>query len=358
MKVKLMISSVFALLLSALLLTGCTAAPEPSETVREVRVIALVDSLGDLAYNDGIARELLLAEDRFRGSSEIALTIDVFETHVDGELDMAKMELAFEEYSDLVFVLSYAILPYIEPAAAFFPDKNFILLDVEATGPNIYSALFKANESSFLCGALAAKMSSSGVIGIVIGMDIPALHDFSVGYISGALSVNPDIKVIVSTVGNFYDAEIGYELAARQFERGADVCFSAAGGAGMGSIIAANEFGRYAIGVDIDQAAHVEPELRGAILTSGLKNFDSLVAVLLDDYLAGSLNFGETGRFGLKEGAVGIARNQFYMSMTTQEIRDGIDTIEEKIISGDIHVLSAFEMTQAEIEELVRSVRP
>ena len=360
MKTKRFIGSVFAFLLSAALLAGCAAAPAAPEVRREVNVILLADYLGDLSYNDGIVQELRLAEERYRDSSEIELTVRVFEMLSDdgsgNERD--EMEAAFQEDSDLIVVATYTILPFIEPAAAFFADKDFILLDMEATGPNIYSALFKANESSYLCGALAAKMSDTGVIGIIIGVDIPALHDFCVGYILGALYVNPDVKVIVSTVGNFYDAEIGYELAASQFERGVDVCFSAAGGAGLGSIMAASDFGRYSIGVDIDQTEQVEPELRDAILTSGLKNFDSLVAVLIDDYLSGSLSFGESGRFGLKEGAVGIARNQFYLNMTPLEIQGEIDAIEEKIISGEIYVPSAFEMTQAEIEELFRSVRP
>jgi len=201
-------------------------------------------------------------------------------------------------------------------------------------------------------------MSETGIIGIVIGQDIPALHDFAVGYIQGALAADPDCKVIVSTVGNFYDAEIGYELAEKQFERGADICFSVAGGAGLGCIKAANELGYYVIGVDIDQAEHVEPELKGAILTSCLKNFDMLIAAVLDEYLADNLNFGGARRFGLKEGAVGIARNQNYFSMVPGDIQGEIDEIEEKISSGDVRVRSAYEMTQTEIDDLFKSARP
>jgi len=110
--------------------------------------------------------------------------------------------------------------------------------------------------------------------------------------------------------------------------------------------------------VDVDQTEHVEPELRNTILTSCLKNFDSLIAVLLNNYLDGKLNFGESGRFGLKEGAVGIARNQYYQNSVPQSIQNEIDSLEKKVSSDAIHVRSAFEMTQTEIDELFKSVRP
>jgi basic membrane protein A len=269
-----------------------------------------------------------------------------------------RIESAFKEYSDLTIIANQIAIPILEPAVAYYPERDFILIDAEATGSNIYVAMFKPNEAAYLCGALAAKMSKTGIIGIVIGMDIPQLHDFVVGYILGALEADPNCKVAISTIGNFYDADAGYQLAANQFARGVDVCFSAAGGAGLGCIRAASDFGRYAIGVDIDQTEQVEPELKGAILTSCLKKFDSLIAVLLDRYIDGTLKFGELGRFGLKEGAVGIARNQYYMNSVPQSVQNEIDELEEKVSSGAIRVRSAFEMTHTEIDNLFKSVRP
>jgi len=360
-KRKTMLSSALALLLAAALLAGCAAAPEVEEAEKDdriVNVVALVDYLGDLSYNDGIVWELNRAEERYRSMPGVELSVSVHELQVGTGGEKGNMESALRAESDLIFVNSFAILPFLEPAAAYYPEKNFVLIDVEATGANIFSALFKPSEAAYLCGALAAKMSETGVIGIVIGMDIPALHDFAVGYILGALAVDPDCKVIISVVGNFHDAEIGYELAAAQFDRGADVCFSAAGGAGMGCIQAAGDFGRYAIGVDVDQTEQVEPELRDVILTSCLKNFDAMITILLEDYLAGELYFGESKRYGLPDGAVGIARNQYYLNMVPQDVQNAIDALEEKVRTGEVYVPSAFEMTQAEVEELFRSVRP
>ena len=149
-----------------------------------------------------------------------------------------------------------------------------------------------------------------------------------------------------------------YELAAEQFERGADVVFGAAGFAGLGCIQAARDHGRYVVGVDLDQTEYAAPRLRDFILTSCLKNFEMLVSAVFKNYMDGTLEFGKTGRLGLKEGAVGIARwNRFYLSIAPKDVRDRIDDLEEKIINGSIHAQSAFDMTQEEIEELLGSVK-
>jgi basic membrane protein A len=358
MNIKRFTKNMLVIFMAVVLLAGCQRPPKTSDTVRDMKITVIVDSVSDLSYNYGIVRELFLAETRYRDSGKINLAVNVFEMEVVTGNGKDRIESAFKDYSDLTIIANQVAIPILEPAVAYYPERDFILIDAEATGSNIYVAMFKPNEAAYLCGALAAKMSETRVIGIVIGMDIPQLHDFVVGYILGALEADPNCKVIISTVGNFYDADAGYELATNQFERGADICFSAAGGAGLGCIKAASDFGCYSIGVDVDQTEQVEPELKGAILTSCLKKFDSLIAVLLDRYIEGTLNFGELGRFGLKEGAVGIARNQYYLNSIPQNIQIEIDELEEKVSLGTIRVRSAFEMTHTEIDELFKSVRP
>ena len=355
---KKLAGSALCLILAAIVLAGCGAKTGPQATVRDVKVTVIVEILGDLSYNDGIVGELRNAEDRYRGSTDINLVINVYEMHSAPGEEGTEIEAALKEEGELVIIANQIALPVLEPAAAYHPDKKFILIDTEATGSNIYSAMFRPNEAAYLCGALAASISETGVVGVVIGIDAPALHDFCVGYVQGVHAVDPDCKVIISTVGSFTDEDMGYALAAAQFERNADVCFSVAGGAGLGCIKAAYDHDCYAIGVDIDQTEQVEPELRDTIITSCLKNFDFMIAAVLDDYLGGNLRFGESGHFGLKENAVGIARNSYYHDMVPQTVKEAIDELEESVMSGDIRVRSAYEMTRYEIDELFKSAKP
>ena len=358
MSIKTPIVKSVAFLLLAALLYGCSAEQQEPEPRREVKVTVLVGNRDDSSYNEGIVRWVRQAEERYLGATDVDLIMDIAGLVVGSGNEHPEVERVLRGDSELMLIVDQIAIPVLEPAAAYFPDKNFILIDMEATGRNVYSALFKPNEAAFLCGALAAKMSETGVIGIVIGMDVLGLQDFSVGFILGALEADPDCKVIVSVAGSFSDTEKGYSAAADQFERGADVCFGAAGGASIGCIRAASDYGRYAIGVDIDQTEIVAPELRASILTSCMKFFDVLVTDTLDSYLDGTLIFGVSGRFGIKEGAVGIARNEYYMNTVPKDIQDEIDALEEQIRTGAIRVRSAYEMTYAEIDALYKSVRP
>ena len=105
------------------------------------------------------------------------------------------------------------------------------------------------------------------VIGFLGGMDIPGINDFLVGYIQGALYVEPEIKVLTTYAGSFVDPAKGKELSLAMYQSGADIAFNVAGQTGLGLIDAAFESERYAIGVDSDQSAlyrETEPARRTA----------------------------------------------------------------------------------------------
>lgn len=135
---------------------------------------------------------------------------------------------------------------------------------------------------SMLAGVLAAMVTESDMefanadkkIGFVGGDEHPVITDFLVGYIEGAKSVDPEIKVYVSYIGSWDDTAKGKEMAIAQYNQGVDIIFPAAEQAGLGCVEAAVEMGKYIIGVDSDQAMlfdGVSEEKANAILTSVLK---------------------------------------------------------------------------------------
>ena len=60
----------------------------------------------------------------------------------------------------------------------------------------------------------------------------------------------------------------------------------------------------------------------------------------------------------MENDAVGLAINDYYNNMMTQEMRDKITELQEKIQSGEIEVKSAYTMTDDEIADLKASVAP
>lgn len=246
-------------------------------------------------------------------------------------------------------------------AAHDYPDVKFVLVDNSAayagiTTDNVAGMSYKQNEATFLTGALAALLNESGMIGYVAGMSNAVINDFTVGYIQGAQYINPDIKIQISYIGDFADSAKAKELAATQIGLGADVVAQVAGTAGLGVLDAAKEAGVWGIGVDADQAAAYKdsnPEMSAIIASSAMKNGASLLVSIVDRFVgANDLPWGGIESQGLVEGAVEIAP---MAADVPEEVKKQINELQEKVISGEIEVKSAFTISEEEFNEYVNS---
>jgi basic membrane protein A and related proteins len=248
---------------------------------------------------------------------------------------------------DLILVGTSQMTDIVKDLASRYPDQKFIFFDDKITGvPNVYSWTFSQAEGSFLAGAFAALSTESTdlkaanpdkVIGFIGGMDIPIIRDFQSGYEQGAKYVDPSVKVVASYIGDFTNAPKGKELALAQFNsQKADIVYQVAGPAGLGVLEAANSVGKYAVGVDGNQ----NPLYPGTVLTSMMKNNDTSVFRALDLFKQGKLEFGKSEVLGLKEGGVGLAKDDLFNKYVPKSIQDKLSEIEQKLSNGEIKVES------------------
>ena len=168
--------------------------------------------------------------------------------------------------------------------------------------------------------------------------------------------MNPDIQVAVAYVGDYIDSAKGKDLSLTQFQNGADVSFNVAGNAGLGLIEAASESGKYAFGVDSDQAALL-PDYAASIPTSALKNIGNALYLAIQEDMEGNLQYGTTQSYGFAEGGVGLVLDAHYEEVLPESIRTKLAELQASIENGDIVVNSAYEMTTEEVEEVVNSVK-
>ena len=113
--------------------------------------------------------------------------------------------------------------------------------------------------------------------------------------------------------------------------------YHAAGSTGAGVIAQAAAKQKYAIGVDSDQSLTASPAEQKWILTSMLKRVDTAVQATIDKFVAGQLTEGSVQSFGVKEGGVDYAQNEFNKELLG-DITTQLDEIKEKIASGEIKV--------------------
>jgi basic membrane protein A and related proteins len=278
--------------------------------------------------------------------------------------------LAASSQWDLILAGNESLMA-IQVAAKANPGKKFILCDArdDLSLTNIYSVEYRTNEGSFIAGAAAALITASDapfankdkVIGFIGGGDYPFINDFLVGFINGAQAVEPDIKVAVGYTGSWQDAEAGRRIAADQINRGADVLFAVAGGAGMGVFYACKELGAYAIGVDVDQALEMEsvnPELSPYICTSMQKKADVLAQKAISGAIAGTLPWGTHQSVGLAEGCIGVAQNRYSEAILTRRYLDALADLTERVRAGELAVGSFFAMSRQDYDALITSVSP
>lgn len=321
-------------------------------------------TLGDKSFwdstNEGLtALNQKLGDDMFQFEVvEMGAGADDMSSYPDFFLDACE-----DGGYDVIITGSWTAVEAMTEAMEEYPDQKFILFDEafdysNGGGENLYNLLFKQNEVAFLVGACAELLSDSDIISFLGGMEGNIINDFLVGYIQGALEVNPDAKIAVSFVGNYEDSAKGKDLSLAMFNAGADVGFNVAGNAGMGLLEAAKEDGKLAFGVDSDQAA-LNPDLADYIPTSALKNVGKCLAhaLLLD--MTGDLKYGQAVKYGLAENGVGLLDDDHYKEMVPEEIRYIVYDLQKKIASGEIEVYTTSDpdgMDSKAVEELKASV--
>ncbi|MFB9324589.1 BMP family protein [Paenibacillus aurantiacus] len=301
-------------------------------------------------YVDGMLGDKGFFDSAQRGVDKAAKELGMDVKTVEGGTNQADWAAGLESLVasnkyDVIVVGTSNMTDIVRELAPRYPDEKFIYFDDNIGDiPNIYSMLYAQSEGSFLAGAFAALVTESTelaaanpekTIGFIGGMDIPIINDFKAGYEQGAKYVDPDVKVVSSYVGDFANAPKGKELALAQMNgQQADIVFQVAGGAGLGTLEAGNEAGKYTIGVDSNQNA-LYP---GSVLTSMMKNIDASVFRALELFQQGKLEFGKNEVLGIEEGGVGLAKDDLYASKVPQSIQDRMAEIEAKVASGEIKI--------------------
>ncbi|HIX25018.1 MAG TPA: BMP family ABC transporter substrate-binding protein [Candidatus Lachnoclostridium avicola] len=381
---KKLTAALLAMSMTAGLLAGC-GAPEPEETTAAATEAAAdtseeagddsAEAVNPEDYKVGLMIPGNLGDKSFFDAAfnsiepikeQLGVTVEYVECGTDTSKFYPALVDMCEAGYDLILTISSNNDDALVQAAEEYPDQKFINLDDEMTNPpaNVYIMGTKNNEMSFLAGAAGALKAAElgeNTIGFVGGMDIPGINEFLVGYIEGAQAINPDIKVSTSYVGSFTDTAKAKENALLLYNSGLSVIFAAAGQSGLGVIDAAVEQGKFVIGVDSDQAEALkdsQPDMAAVIITSAIKNISDNAVKAVDRAMKGEIPYGTREVFGLADGAVGIAENEFYDQLLSEEDRAQIEELKQKVIDGEVEMTPTEGITTEKINEIREAVRP
>ncbi|MDD3170981.1 MAG: BMP family ABC transporter substrate-binding protein [Bacilli bacterium] len=347
-------------------------------------------NLGDKSFFDSANEGIKMIN---KSNPEIITTVmEIGQNTSNWESSLREVCESGEKY-DLIIVGTDQMREKLQRISPLYPDKRFIIFDSDInkeannkTFSNVYSIKYKQNEGSFLAGVLAATWlqqlqpeESIKKAGFVGGLKSDIIKDFAVGYYQGIQYINSlegylETNTYSSYVGGFTDSTTGKAQALSQYNNGASIIFQAASQSGLGCIDAASELyktkniEKYIIGVDSDQYNYfstgdtADLDKARRIVTSVLKRVDLSLYDSILSFHEGKLNFGKVVEMGLDsiindEPVIGLAKNEYYLQTIPQEIRDLIDSIEEKIVSGEITIKSAYDLTLSEFNAIEDDIK-
>jgi len=198
------------------------------------------------------------------------------------------------------------------------------------------------HEGAYLAGRLAAKMSKTGTVGIVVSGEPPSWNSQSTAFAEGAKAEKPGINVRYAVIGPaaYSDAAGGKRVTEALIAAGADIIFGQGNGSSFGMLQAvetnkATNGGKvYFIDVIGDKTA-ID---KGNLLSSVVWNLTPVYAAMIADIKAdkyGSHNYD----INLKDGSVTLLKT----SHIPADVWTQIEAIKKDIVDGKIKVSAHYD---------------
>lgn len=298
------------------LLVLALAFPVGALAQGSLAIVYDVGGRGDLSFND------MAAMGGDRAARELGVRLTEVESATTADFLPNLRALARTRQHDVIVGVGFLIQDAMQQVAEEFPNQKFALIDGLAEAPNVMSISFADHEGSALVGALAAVTAlenGSNTVGIVLGIEIPILLRFEIGYHAGVRwavdryneihGTNHQVRVLYTYTGAFDDPARGKTAAEAMLGQGATVIYQVAGGTGLGVFEAVESAARaqgrtvgppFAIGVDSAQD-WIAP---GFIPVSMVKRVDNGVFTAIQRALDGTF---EGGAVTLKLAEGGVA---------------------------------------------------
>ncbi|MFF9816803.1 BMP family protein [Streptomyces sp. NPDC014006] len=323
--------------------SACGSSSSSSSSSSKSKGIGLaydIGGKGDQSFNDAAFAGLEQADKEYGYTSR-----DVEPSDNESTADKVQRleQLAKAGYNPIIGV-GFVYAPAVQEVAAKYPKVTFGVVDDDKVKMNnVADLVFHEEQASYLAGVAAAKATKKNHIGFIGGVDIPLIHKFEAGFIQGAQSVNPKIKIekqyLTQTAqeGGFSSPDKGENAADGQIDAGADVVYAAAGLSGQGVIKSAAAHKVWAIGVDSDQYKQAAlAKYKDSILTSAMKNVAGAVYGLAKSVHDGKPLSGEI-RGSLNNGGVSLSNSNPKFA-GDKAIQDAVKKAEEGIKNGTIKV--------------------
>lgn len=305
----------------ALIVVGMPSS-EMQAAKKKLKVAAMLGSPVEQQWVGRLHDALVAAEKR--GDIEYNLSENV----EDSDMIRVLREYA-EQGMDLIVGEVYPVEREARKVAQDYPKVAFLLgSSLKPQAPNF--AVFDNwnQDAAYLAGLIAGKITKTNTIGAVGGYPIPEVNRLVGAFKQGACEVNPNVKVLVTYIGSWYDPPKSKEAGIAQIDSKADVIYAER----FGAIEAAKERGIPAI----SNLTHYQRKYRDTVITSTLWHAEPFIDAAIEHVRNGeykAVDYGEI--FGLmKDGGASLAEFGPWEQKLPKDVLDLVRKREKEVLAG------------------------
>jgi basic membrane lipoprotein Med (substrate-binding protein (PBP1-ABC) superfamily) len=318
-------------LLAAGMLSACGDSGSDSDAGRFRVALLTPGSIADGGWNAGAYEGLGRIRD------ELGASVSHVETRTPAEFEESFRDYAARGY-DLVFGHGFEYQDAAARVGAEFPGTFFVTTSGSTVRDNVVPMVFELEQATYLCGVLAARMSRSGRLGLIGGIDLPSIRSTFLAFTAGARSVRRKVEVREVFIGNFDDTASAREAALALLEEGVDFVMHQANEAGRGVFQAVSERAAageavYAFGTNRNQN-DMAPDV---VIASATLDLPGAFLTVARRARAHELR-AEPLRLGMADGVVRLELNPQLRTRIPAELLAEIDALSEQIRSGALVV--------------------
>ena len=287
--------------------------------------VIMPSSISDMAFSQSMYDSLLtIQEEMGKENFEFVYSENMF---VVTDAAAAIRDYASEGY-DLVIAHGSQYGSSLMEIAPDFPNTSFTwgtsvntFSDKGIT--NIFAYEARSEEGGYVCGVLAAKLSQTGIIGVIGPIETGDAKLYVDGFKVGVLAIKPDAQVNVNWTGSFSDVALASEAAQTHINVGADVLTGTAQMV-VGAIGVARQRGVLWFGTQANQTS-LAPEV---VVANQVYDWTVVLRPMIQLIKEGKMG-GTTYALTLANGGLKIVVNQeVLVEKTIQDIIEGKINIE------------------------------
>jgi len=287
-------------------------------------------AINDLAFSQSMYDALMAIQKEMGGPDKMEIVYSEGMFVVD-DAAAAIRDYASQGY-DLIIAHGSQYGSSLQEIAPDFPNTSFAWgTTVDTFGlPNVFAYEAASEEGGYVNGVMAAKLSQSGVLGVIGPIETGDAQRYVQGFIAGAKATNPDIDVRVTWTGSFSDTTLAAEAANTHIAAGADVLTGTAQMV-VGAIGVAKEKGVLWFGTQADQSS-LAPKI---VVANQVYHWEVVLTQMIDLIQQGTLG-GKSFSINLANGGEVIEYNPDYD--LPAEVKDAAEAAIQGIKDGSIKI--------------------